>query len=55
MKFVPKILVVCAALCAIGAHAADPKLALVYGSGGKFDKSFNQSAYEGAERFKKDT
>ncbi|MDB5893903.1 MAG: basic rane family protein [Rhodoferax sp.] len=55
MKFAPKILVICAALCAMGAQAADPKLALVYGSGGKFDKSFNQSAYEGAERFKKDT
>jgi basic membrane protein A len=37
------------------AHAADPKLAVVYDAGGKFDKSFNQSASEGAERFKKDT
>ena len=43
------------ALLALGAHAADPKLALVFGGGGKFDKSFNQSAYEGAERFKKAT
>ena len=43
------------ALIAFGAHAADPKLALVFGGGGKFDKSFNQSAYEGAERFKKAT
>ena len=42
-------------LVAQPAHAADPKLALVYGGGGKFDKSFNQSAYEGAERFKKET
>jgi basic membrane protein A len=45
-----------AALCvAAGATAADPKLAIVYDAGGKFDKSFNQSAYEGAERFKKET
>jgi basic membrane protein A len=45
-----------AALCvAAGAAAADPKLAIVYDAGGKFDKSFNQSAYEGAERFKKET
>jgi basic membrane protein A len=44
------------ALCvAASASAADPKLAIVYDAGGKFDKSFNQSAYEGAERFKKET
>ncbi|WP_338846537.1 BMP family ABC transporter substrate-binding protein [Massilia sp. W12] len=44
------------ALCAaFSAQAADPKLAIVYDSGGKFDKSFNQSASEGAERFKKET
>jgi len=41
-------------VCA-GAFAADPKLGIVYDAGGKFDKSFNQSAYEGAERFKKET
>src|SRR4051812_46849970 len=29
--------------------------AVVYDFGGKFDRSFNQSASEGAERFKKDT
>jgi basic membrane protein A len=45
-----------AALCvAAGASAADPKLGIVYDAGGKFDKSFNQSAFEGAERFKKET
>jgi basic membrane protein A len=44
-----------AALLAASAHAADPKLAIVYDAGGKFDKSFNQSASEGAERFKKET
>jgi basic membrane protein A len=45
-----------AALCiAASASAADPKLAVVYDAGGKFDKSFNQSAFEGASRFKKET
>ena len=55
MKLTSLSLAVATAFCALSAHAADPKLALVYGSGGKFDKSFNQSAYEGAERFKKET
>ena len=32
---------------------ADP--AIVYDMGGKFDKSFNEAAYRGAERWKKDT
>ena len=36
-----------------GAAAAEP--AVVYDMGGKFDKSFNEAAYRGAERFKKDT
>jgi basic membrane protein A and related proteins len=45
-----------ATLCvAASASAADPKLGIVYDAGGKFDKSFNQSAFEGAERFKKET
>ena len=29
--------------------------ALVFDMGGKFDKSFNEAAYNGAERFKKET
>ena len=44
-----------AAAGAASAVAADPKLAVIYDAGGKFDKSFNQSASEGAERFKKET
>ena len=48
------LLAAAAALAFAGqAQAAEP--ALVYDLGGKFDKSFNQAAYEGAERFKKDT
>ena len=59
MKF-KQLSMTIAALCvatgaATAAGAAEPKLGIVYDAGGKFDKSFNQSAYEGAERFKKET
>jgi basic membrane protein A len=45
------------ALAAISstAMAAELKPALVYGTGGKFDKSFNEAAAAGAEKFKADT
>ncbi|MBN9304528.1 MAG: BMP family ABC transporter substrate-binding protein [Devosia sp. 67-54] len=36
-----------------GAALADP--ALIYDLGGKFDKSFNEAAYNGAEQWKKET
>ena len=36
-----------------GAALADP--AVIYDLGGKFDKSFNESAYHGAEKFKEET
>jgi basic membrane protein A len=36
-------------------HAADIVPGLLYDIGGKFDKSFSEAAYEGAERFKKET
>ena len=36
-----------------GAALADP--ALIYDGGGKFDKSFNEAAYTGAELYKKET
>ena len=35
------------------ALAADVKPALIFDLGGKFDKSFNEAAYNGAEKFKK--
>jgi basic membrane protein A len=56
MKF-KQLSMAIAALCIAGsaAAAAAPKLGIVYDAGGKFDKSFNQSAFEGAERFKKET
>ena len=31
------------------------KIGVIYDSGGKFDKSFNESAYNAAEKFKADT
>jgi len=37
------------------AFAAEVKPAVVYDLGGKFDKSFNEAAYTGAERFKSET
>jgi basic membrane protein A len=54
MKF-KQLSMTIAALCVAGSAAAAgaPKLGIVYDAGGKFDKSFNQSAAEGIERFKK--
>jgi basic membrane protein A and related proteins len=37
------------------AAAASAEPAVIYDMGGKFDKSFNQAGYDGAERWKKDT
>src|SRR5512139_1334235 len=37
------------------ASIAHAEPAIVYDMGGKFDKSFNEAAYVGAERWKKDT
>jgi basic membrane protein A len=50
-----KWLVAAAAAAFAGqALAAEVKPAVVYDLGGKFDKSFNEAAYAGAERFKAD-
>ncbi|MEI4486098.1 BMP family ABC transporter substrate-binding protein [Frigidibacter sp. MR17.14] len=43
------------ALLALGAGAAAADPALIYDLGGKFDKSFNEAAYAGAEKWKKET
>jgi len=40
---------------AVGAALAQAEPAIVYDMGGKFDKSFNEAAYNGAERWKKET
>src|SRR5262249_50898072 len=46
-----------AAAVMFGAAATAPTIspAIVYDMGGKFDRSFNQSASDGVEKFKKDT
>ena len=44
-----------AAFSVVSAYAADLKPAVIYDLGGKNDKSFNESAYTGAERFKAET
>jgi basic membrane protein A len=49
----PRVPLFAVLACAAAAAAAEP--AVVYDMGGKFDKSFNQSAYDGAERWKKET
>ncbi len=40
---------------AAAASLAHAEPAVIYDMGGKFDKSFNEAAYNGAERWKKDT
>ncbi|RVU49214.1 BMP family lipoprotein [Rubrivivax rivuli] len=44
-----------AGLVGHGAALAQAQPAVIYDMGGKFDKSFNQAGYEGAERWKKET
>ena len=44
-----------ALLTATPVSADDVSPAIVYDLGGKFDKSFNEAAYDGAEMFKKET
>ena len=51
----------CTALVAMGASAtcsmalAQSQPAVIFDMGGKFDKSFNEAAYNGAERWKKES
>jgi basic membrane protein A len=42
-----------AATCSLAAAQSQP--AVIFDMGGKFDKSFNEAAYNGAERWKKET
>jgi basic membrane protein A len=46
---------VAATALTLPAFAADVKPAIIYDLGGKFDKSFNEAAFHGAEKFKKET
>ncbi len=43
------------AMSATAAFAADDKPAIVFDIGGKFDKSFNESMFNGSEKFKAET
>jgi basic membrane protein A len=43
------------AMMAVSAFAADDKPAIVFDIGGKFDKSFNESMFNGSEKFKAET
>lgn len=54
MKKILTTLFASAAMSAV-AYAADIKPAIIYDLGGKFDKSFNEAAYNGAEKFKAET
>jgi basic membrane protein A len=54
MTFKPLLLALSVALSTLaGAALAQP--AVIYDMGGKFDKSFNQAGYDGAERWKKES
>ncbi len=48
-------LTLAAGLIASSAALAQAQPAVIYDMGGKFDKSFNQAGFEGAERWKKET
>jgi len=52
-----RLIMAALAAFAIAAPAAadDFKPAVIFDTGGKFDKSFNEAAYNGAEKFKKET
>jgi len=50
-----KILSALAVLASVATHLAHADPAVIYDMGGKFDKSFNEAAYNGAERWKKET
>jgi basic membrane protein A len=53
MQFKPQLAVLAIALAASMQAKAEP--AIIYDLGGKFDKSFNEAAFNGMERWKKET
>lgn len=54
-RFLPALSAIALALSLTLAGTARAQPAVIYDMGGKFDKSFNQSGHEGAERWKKET
>ncbi len=56
MKYLTTFVSVAALTAMAGiANAEDVNPAVIFDLGGKFDRSFNQASYEGAERFKEET
>ena len=57
VPFLPmrRSLFVLAAVAGLGVAQAQTQPAIIYDMGGKFDKSFNEAAFNGAERWKKET
>ena len=59
MKFHPQCTAIAAiaatAACSLAAAQTASQPAVIFDMGGKFDKSFNEAAYNGAERWKKET
>ena len=55
MPLKPTLFAAFATASALVAGAALAEPAVIYDMGGKFDKSFNQAGYEGAERWKKES
>ncbi len=53
MRLIPQLLSLTSMAAVTVAASAEP--AVIYDMGGKFDKSFNQAGYQGAERWKKET
>ena len=53
MQLKPQLGILALALAATLSAKADP--AIIYDLGGKFDKSFNEAAYNGMERWKKES
>jgi basic membrane protein A and related proteins len=54
-KLAVTVVLLVALIVATTARAQDFSPAIVFDMGGKFDKSFNEAAYTGAERFRKET
>jgi basic membrane protein A and related proteins len=56
MRFARTLASAAAILLAAGTgHAQEANPAIIFDLGGKFDRSFNQASYEGAERFSEET
>jgi basic membrane protein A and related proteins len=55
MTFASPLAVAAATLLSAGVAAAQSQPAVIFDMGGKFDKSFNEAAYNGAEAWKKES